>query len=168
MQTPLEKTFNLESLEKIKKAVEILDEIKEEKPNEEISEEELKEIIEKKTLSDSLVDKVPDDDFDRDMEDVAESAGEKAERLFDISINEVDTRAMGEVASAAERFLRIKLDAKVAKNQRKLDLFTLSLREREVILRERKFEREIAMEKAEIIESDDDGYHDRNKLLDNV
>lgn len=108
--------------------------------------------------------KFPDDSFDNDMDRVADSAFQKAEDLYDIASQQVDARHIGDVASSSAKFLEIMLNAKSAKTKRKMDLYQIALKERDLTLKEKKLERELNEQDApEVIPTND--MCDRNELL---
>ncbi len=161
--TQLDDTFNLDN---IKKAMELVGE-RNQKPKKVDDTEVLdkaQDYKEKNTVKNFLDSKFPDDQFDNEMDKVADAAVQKAEDLYDIASQQVDARHIGDVANASARFLEIMLNAKSAKTKRKMDLYQMSLRERDITIKEIKLEREINEEDAPEITPTSD-ICDRNDLL---
>lgn len=160
--TQLDDTFNLDNIKKAMALVGKKDEPKETDTGEVL--ERAVQQTEDNNVTNFLDTKFPDDAFDNDMDKVADAAVQKAEDLYDIAAQQVDARHIGDVANASARFLEIMLNAKSAKTKRKMDLYQMSLRERDITLKEIKLKNDMNQEDAPEVESVSSGV-DRNDLL---
>ena len=75
-------------------------------------------VVEKKDEAKELSKLTDEEKNDKDLDDIANQADQAFYDLMDIAIN-TQGKACGDIASAANNFLKIKLDARLAKMEQK-------------------------------------------------
>lgn len=75
-------------------------------------------VVEKKDEAKELSKLTDEEKNDKDLDDIANQADQAFYDLMDIAIN-TQGKACGDIASAANNFLKIKLDARIAKMEQK-------------------------------------------------
>lgn len=145
----LDETLNIPDLDAIRQAVGLISPENKEEISKEDIETSLKEVNE---MSKDL-EVIDEEVFDHEMDEIALQAEDAYGKLIEIAID-AETKAIGEIASAAERFLNTKLSAKTAKNNRKLELIKISIQERKLKLAEDKQKMTAVQADSEAVDSE--------------
>jgi hypothetical protein len=163
MTQKMAETLGMNDLNKIKKALRLLEEKEQEDQEPEYSDDEIRNaIVDYNHLNDALaIDEDPK--FDSEMDLIAKESSDASRDLLDLGMT-VETKFTAEIVSASERFKNTQLSALKAKAERKLKAIDLRLKERRLDLLEKKQKAEISGNSidatGEYLEDD------RDKILD--
>lgn len=152
MTKNLEELFDLLPKDEMQEMVNTL-----EKTAENLDDKNLQERVQKFSIFVSMFD---DPEFDKEMDDMAEETIKFARDLMSLSEG-VETKYVGEIASAAERFYTAGINAKKIKAERKLKAIQLELRNKQLELREK----QLKINDPDEIYNTDGSVYDRNELL---
>ena len=152
----------MNEIDRVKKALKVLNEDEGTSQEKELTGEEISTAISEAEAFNAALDVYADPEFDREMDEISKESDNAANDLIDLAMN-VETKHTAEIASAAERFKNMRLEAQKAKINRKMKMMDMQLKERRLDLLEQKQNYELSKG---TIDGDGEFIDDRDSILD--